>query len=227
MDTEVSLHEARTGNYYLPGNPGDVVADAIRAGEVYDAEVLDSCLEAVRANPEGVAIDVGACFGQMAVLLAREARLVHAFEAMPYLYDLTAQNLAANDVSNVVLHRAAWSVQTTLVSPDPAWQRFGSWGSFPIAMSGPGEPVEAITIDSLGLDNVSVIKIDAQGSDLHVMKGAERTMRTVGPRVVFEYEHQIAPFDFAESADDYMAFVASVGYRVLTTLGFNTVIVPG
>src|SRR4030095_13809625 len=46
--------------------------------------------------------------------------------------------------------------------------------------------VEMITIDSLGLDAVGLIKLDIQGSETIALRGAEETLRRCRPVVLIE-----------------------------------------
>ncbi len=49
-----------------------------------------------------------------------------------------------------------------------------------------GNPVQMITLDSLGLMNVSFMKIDVEGSEYKVLIGAEETIRTNNPVMIIE-----------------------------------------
>jgi hypothetical protein len=51
--------------------------------------------------------------------------------------------------------------------------------------------IRATTIDSLGLDDISFIRIDCQGADYHVLLDAEETIRSSRPVTVFESEHYL------------------------------------
>ena len=48
---------------------------------------------------------------------------------------------------------------------------------------------EQITLDSLELNNIDLIKIDIEGNELNVLKGALETIQRNKPIIEFEYNH--------------------------------------
>jgi hypothetical protein len=65
----LEYHETATGNYYLPSDtPGDVIIQAITAGKVFEPHIVEAARQFIR--PGTVALDVGACFGQMSILFS-------------------------------------------------------------------------------------------------------------------------------------------------------------
>ena len=52
--------------------------------------------------------------------------------------------------------------------------------------------IRGLTIDSLKLENVGLIKIDTQGCELHVLRGAAKTIERCHPVIIFEHELQLA-----------------------------------
>ena len=200
----------------------------MKAGEIYDGIIVDVARELIR--PASTVLDVGACFGQMAVLFSRYAGphgAVETFEANPLAAALVRLNLAANGADNATVHETAvWHRDDdALVFPVPDWTLRGSAGSFWVEPAArcqrPAWPVTTTTIDSLEFAGpVSFMKVDVQGSDLNAMRGARQTILRHRMPVVFEYEEKFGPL-FGQSFDDYMAFLDDVGYRVERVLAPN------
>ena len=64
-----SFYKTKTGNYYLPTDAcSDEIANAIKNNKIYDKSVYEIAKKYIK--PGTVAIDIGANFGQMTVLMA-------------------------------------------------------------------------------------------------------------------------------------------------------------
>ncbi len=76
-----------------------------------------------------------------------------------------------------------------------------------ISSEGDGESVEMVTLDSFNLDNVSFIKIDVEGHEIEVLKGARATLERNKPVMVIEVYGR-------SDKDDRLDFIRSLGYDV-------------
>lgn len=94
-----------------------------------------------------------------------------------------------------------------------------------------GVPTRAVTIDDLVQPHaprrVSLIKIDVQGAELRVLRGAARTIETSKPALLVELDDAALRAQGA-SVDAVVALLASHGYQgqVVTAKGLSP-IVPG
>jgi FkbM family methyltransferase len=206
--------ETETGTYWLPTDaPDDVIVRNIMDGYVFELQNLEPIIN--RANKQSVVIDVGPCFGQMSVLLSKHAKKVIAIEASADMATLCLMNFDENGCDNIeLIHAAAWDKPGEIVKfMDYEFSHYKSYGCFGIG-AGKTE-VKTITIDSLGIsDPVSSIKIDAQGADLHVMRGAEQTIRRNKCSVHFEYEDKYDQ-QFGVSWSQYEEFIRRIGYKIM------------
>jgi FkbM family methyltransferase len=231
----LTYHQTPTGNYYLPTDAhADIVANAIRSGAVFEAEVVDLARRYVR--PGSVVLDVGANFGQMSVLFSKmvgESGKVYSFEADDFVYEILEKNINANDLGARIvpifgaIHD---SMGETLHFPVQDFERFSSYGSYGIDYKnrGAGRPVPSLTIDSLNIiDPISFMKVDIQGGDLQAMRGARETIERHRMPIIFEYEYAFED-ELGMSFQDYVDFVLSIGYRFEKVVtGHNFLIVPG
>jgi FkbM family methyltransferase len=218
-----------TGHYRLPLDaPHDYVVAAIRSGTIFEADVVSLALERIR--PGDTVIDVGSNFGQMAVAFSRATGSdghVVAIEANPRLIPLLEYNLRANGCTNArTIFAAAYRESgSTLRFPPPRfwqWPSYGSYGVDPRARR--GTVVPTVALDDLDLPQpVGFIKIDTQGCDLDVLRGARRLIARWRMPIIFEYEPE---YDtrFGTSFAEYEAFVAEVGYRVVERCAQNFLI---
>jgi FkbM family methyltransferase len=138
-------------------------------------------------------VDVGANIGYFALqaaALVGPAGKVIAFEPTPTVADRLRENVRLNRLSNVTVVQAA-------VSEKAGRATFFQSAEDPEANSlydceSCGAPLEVVVLnldEELARQNVSAVdlmKIDAEGSELTVLKGARRVMTTLRPAVVLE-----------------------------------------
>ncbi|HJZ62043.1 MAG TPA: FkbM family methyltransferase [Miltoncostaeaceae bacterium] len=169
---------------------GDVTAAIAAHDGRFEPHVMATL---VRLLPrDGVAIDVGANVGAIALVLARAAPdgRVIAFEASPATVPVLRANLAANgeggvEVVPVALGDRGGSVRLSAIAA-------GAGGSFvsPREAHGEGAEVAATTLDdwveARGLERLDLIKIDVEGSEPRVLDGARRTLARHRPALVVE-----------------------------------------
>jgi FkbM family methyltransferase len=66
-------------------------------------------------------------------------------------------------------------------------------------------------LDDVVRRRVQLVKVDVEGSELEVLRGAERTLRDVRPVVVFEHEQAPGPHNVTGTLYSYLT---GLGYRV-------------
>lgn len=137
-------------------------------------------------------IDVGANIGAIALPVAkrRPASRVLAIEASASLAPVLGANLIASGLDNVsLLHAAAGPRREIAEFPDVPLSAEGNHGAIGFRYK-PGEvprrPVLMLPLDELTTPATKVIKIDVEGFELEVLKGASRTLETIRPSFLFE-----------------------------------------
>lgn len=157
-------------------------------GEWCDYE-LDLLKEVI--GPGSIVLDVGANIGTHTVAFSQmvgEGGEVYAFEAQPRLFNLFCDNIKLNNLANVkgvcgvVGDRKADRVRLAALPPDDQAFNFGS-----VAAEGDGpDYAVADMIDSLGLDRCGLIKIDVEGTEAAVIRGARATIARCQPVLYVE-----------------------------------------
>jgi FkbM family methyltransferase len=150
--------------------------------EVYEVEhILPSLID-----EDTVFIDVGAYVGFYTVYACRRARRVLAIEPNPMALAYLKANVALNNCHNAIVVPKAVSDKMGVVRlriPRLAKKgRISTMASIVWSFKEALEiDVEADTLDNIvddvGLDTVDFIKIDVEGAEGLVVKGAERTLR--------------------------------------------------
>lgn len=163
------------------------------------------------------AVDVGAHVGLFSYHLASRFEAVDAFEPMPthrecFVHNVTAENVALHACA---LGASAGEVQMTIYP--------GNSGHCHIADA--GEVVVPIaTLDSYTFDDVDFLKIDTEGYELEVLRGAIETLRRCKPAIIVE---QKANNGSRYGYDDRAAlpFLYDLGARVVAERARDYVLV--
>jgi FkbM family methyltransferase len=173
-------------------------------GEYSQGEV--SVFEKV-LKPGDIAIDVGANIGAFAIPMAKlvgDTGVVIALEASAANVQLLQKNVEQNGCGNVVIAPVAASdmVGTLKVDKQSALHAY----SRPDINEGDFE-VDCITIDSLKLQKVKLIKIDVDGHELQVLNGAAATIKQFQPIIYIENE-------IDSKREELVAWFIDRGYRL-------------
>lgn len=163
----------------------------------------------------GTIIDIGANIGTFSIWCAHEgAERVVAVEPVPATMLMLKASLALNrfcDSIVIPLEIAAWdrSGQMRIAAWDPA--NIGATA----LISSPVPAIKCAPLDDFAHlfgSRVSLIKCDAQGSDLRALQGLAVTIDRDSPFIVFEWEAELAAVH-GDTWGDCENFLAQVGYE--------------
>jgi FkbM family methyltransferase len=156
--------------------------------------------------------------GTYALSLAPYCKEVHAFECQRMTYFQLAAGIALNGLENVHPHNFALGspsdngkfLTLRIISEDGGGS---SIRSLPINYEClKEEQVELRTLDSFELENVGFLKIDVEGAELDVLKGAEATLKNSNwPPFIFEAWRD--PW-YANQKRELMEYITSLGYTI-------------
>lgn len=146
-------------------------------------------------RPGSVFLDVGANVGYHAYFaagLVGPSGSVHAFEPDPDLYDRLARNLSSFSWARPE-HLAIWHEAATLNFERAFLPEESGWGALTAIRDfnkGQRIPVNATSLDewnaSAKLSSLDLIKLDAEGAELHVLEGARTTLQRFRPTILLE-----------------------------------------
>jgi len=177
-----------------------------------------------------VAVDCGANIGTHTVEWAKMMTgwgSVTAIEAQERIYYALAGNVAINNCFNAnIIHATVGNTNGTMRIPQPDYLTPASFGSLELRPRQMPEDigqridytdralvsVRAITIDSLALKRVDLLKIDVEGMECDVLEGARRTIRQSLPVIIIEH--------LKTGGDRIVADLQHYGYR-LGEIGAN------
>lgn len=176
-----------------------------------------------------VAVDIGAHIGIHTITMSRKVGplgQVIAFEPQKKIYAEHLANLRLNHCTNVMTLRKA--LGETFQTIQMAATDLTNEGGTPIGTG--GDFAEMITLDSLNLQNVSLIKIDVERYEFFVLQGARDTILRNKPVIIFEimgeHDYNNCSQDIKEQFEKTIQLVASYGYDVTLIFGNDYIALP-
>jgi FkbM family methyltransferase len=160
-------------------------------------------------RPGDNAVDVGACIGTHAVRFAQRvgpAGTVYALEPQRSVYQLLCANAALNQLTNIhALHAAAGDAEGHVQIPaDDPW-RPRNVGNFSVDAGNGVTQVKQVTLDSLALPAVRLIKVDVEGMEERVLRGAARLIARDRPALFVEN-------NIPERSESLLRAIGGAGY---------------
>jgi len=135
-------------------------------------------------------VDAGANIGAHTVYFCRavgEHGRVHAFEPQRVVFQALCANLALNSLENAHAHHAALGECAGTIKVDvPNYSRENNFGGMSLGEWRDGEAVTLTTIDALELDACDFLKIDVEGMEQAVIRGAHGTIARHRPVLYVE-----------------------------------------
>jgi len=182
-----------------------------RALEVYGEYCPDEwALLRQLIRPGMTVVEVGANMGTHSVDMARACAPgdFYAFEPQPRLFQILCGNLALNNIANALAYPEACGdedgeVGIARIDYDVA----GNFGGFSLDRYRGDIKVRIRTIDGLGLQQCNLIKIDVEGFEPRVIRGAAETIRRCRPILYVEN-------DRAAQQQEVIDLIAALGYRM-------------
>lgn len=184
-----SLPGGKKFDFFVHAGVDQFISARIKARgswEPFETSIIVSLL-----RPGDVFIDIGANIGWHSVvagLTVGPRGRVYAFEPEGDNADLVERNVAINSLNNVRLFRCALSETTGTMK---FIKSADNMGDHRIASGGGGENAIEVPVDTLdrlvafhGLDlgRTQIVKIDTQGAELMVFKGAQNTFAGLSER---------------------------------------------
>lgn len=167
-------------------------------------------------------LDIGTNFGttilQFAKIIGKDG-LAYGFEPDPTNFSICQNNIKLNKFSNIQVENLGVGSKndTLLLVVDSEYNR----GMNKISFENNGKEsflVKIICIDDWiennNITQVNLIKIDVEGFEMEVLKGAEKTLRTFKPLLFIELDNNNLKLHNS-SAKELVEYLMLLGYKIL------------
>jgi FkbM family methyltransferase len=209
---------------------GTTLIEKIRGGKYFEEELCEAIVKDMPLE-SGVFLDIGANIGLISlyVLSRRQNTLIYAFEPGPHQYGYLKETIEYNEIGEQLF------ATNTALGEREETKKFVTHSGSDVSKdgfvnTGRGEGMKEIDVSVTTLDlwwrkagkpRVSVVKIDTEGAELLILRGATEFLKEIKPVLYFEIEPrnlEVYPY----KAIDVVSYVRSLGYTV-STLGGEVV----
>lgn len=199
---------------------GIIESEIISVGS-WNAELLESCDYFIADG--SVIIDIGANTGFESIYFAKKFPncLVYSYEPTSYAYTSLEASRALNYLSNLKTYKLGVGEGSYEIEINSPTANSGNKGAasinnnYDVDETFIKETIQIVPLDSHIEEDVKVsfIKIDTQGYELNVLKGAIKTIKRNKPVILFEHEDEYHndPLAARKSISD---FLHSLNYRI-------------
>lgn len=157
---------------------------------VYEQGTTEYIRETLKGG--GCFVDVGANIGYLSMVAASkvgETGCVHSFEPVSSTYEILNKNKDLNAFSQMNTHNfALGNSSEKLIIYSEKENRGGA--SITNKRSSKGEEIDVKRLDDLGIkERIDLIKVDVEGFEWEVLKGAAEKIREDKPIIIVEYSN--------------------------------------
>jgi FkbM family methyltransferase len=217
---------------YLLFETNDVISNHIRKFGYFDKNILTIAEFSIdhlsKLQPDGIVLDIGANMGTFTIPLAKKFDLLtfHSFEIQKPIYYQLCANALLNQLDNVEAHSFGLSDKNEIISINlPDYNEEGNIGMFSLKeefnancrggnsiFSGKKAFINLKKLDDMNLKKIIFIKVDVEGMEIFVLKGAIATLVNNNfPPILYEaWSHEW----FQERKEELDNFLISLGYKI-------------
>lgn len=189
-------------------------------GKIHEVQVTKLTIKSLKhAN---CFVDVGTNFGWYTCLASKHMPLgvVYGFEMDKLNYDLLRKNLEINNCTNVKAYNLAVSDSSGIIyyekednSPSPSFRQLSKNETL---SSKNITSMKSVTLDEFfdhEQHKPDVIKIDVEGAEINVLKGARQILGKYRPTLFVEVHPENLPI-FESSVEDVLYLLNEYGYEL-------------
>lgn len=153
-------------------------------------------------RPDPVIFDIGANIGTYTTLLSKAfpTGKLYSFEPQRLVFQMLCGNLAINNYENCYAYNLALADYNGIIQVfEPDYSCPEDFGLFSLvndkirSKSGVSYKLEIKTLDQFvsdfAIEQLDFIKIDAEGMDLQILKGARNTLARFSPSLLVEFDN--------------------------------------
>lgn len=164
----------------------------------------------VNLSKDDVFLDAGSNYGYHSIVSSLLCKKVYSFEPQKKLFDIQNLTIEKNKISNIQTFNCALgnkieTSQMLFIDYDKSCN-FGD-----LSIGEGGAEINIVTIDSLNIERLDVVKIDVQGYEKFVIQGGLEIISKCKPSFIIEFEdHHLRKFSY--SSEELIKFMMELGY---------------
>ena len=159
-----------------------------------------------------IVLDIGAHIGYFTLIMAKQAKQVHAFEPEARNFQLLKMNLELNKQSNVKLHNVAVAETNGKTMLHLCEMNRGMHRIYPSHWcKGGTREVQTVRIDDI-IQEADFIKMDIEGAELGALKGMTKLLKKCDITIIMEF--------LPSSIEEYGVKPRNI-HDLLTSLGYD------
>ena len=195
---KIKLMKTKYGPFFVMKN--DLIGRHFFRGRWYEDRIINILKKYIKPNTN--VLDIGANIGVHTIPYAKKdsSIIVHSFEPQSFIFNnLLKKNVQINKLNNVKLYNNAVgheNIKTHMSKFDQKGNLLNynnnkvfNFGGQKIGLD--GEEVNMISIDSLNIKNISLVKIDVEGFEKLVIYGMRETLKREKPVIFYEELYNI------------------------------------
>lgn len=169
------------GKLYHQIDDHDSIINVVNNNKKYQDWIIQTAKDVIAKNKltstkKQIIIDVGANIGTMTIPFAQFADEVYSFDPVKITFDTLQLNVKENNLTNVTLFNCALNDTDGNRKIFVNNSKLGASSFYDNVSNGYTETIETKTLDSFNFENIAFIKIDVQGAEIDVLKGATQTI---------------------------------------------------
>lgn len=225
MNKSLEIIETPFGNFVI--DEYDLIGGCIKKYKVWEYHLYEIYSKMITSDY--YCIDAGANIGFHSIQFGRLGKKVYSFEPQRYIFNQLSANILFNDLDNIIDSyrlglgdkketQQLWNIE------HENWVGNGAhnWGGRGIIQDNYGgeratrnevreeDIIQVITLDSLNITQCDLIKIDVQGYEYYLLKGANQLINKFKP-IIF-LENPIAEKEDIKSSFKTKSHLISIGY---------------
>jgi FkbM family methyltransferase len=221
LSGKMSLDVSRRNGFFVFHNKGNSL---VKRGETYEPEVQNALkvlvgLDRMR-NDTTVVADIGANIGLHSFCLKSlypEMQII-AFDPSPYSWKYMELSVKYNKIQNVRIEKIALSDKNGTIDLFN-WGQESSYDSLENTGRVVGVKPNIINVPVARLDDikdlprVTVIKMDCEGAELSILKGAKQLLLNNKPLILLEFnKYNMQPFNV--NSEQIFTFMSEIDYSI-------------
>ncbi len=168
----------------------EIIFAHIQKGLIWEPNIVEAFEAHIR--PGSTCLDVGANIGlhTIAMRIVESTATVISFEPNPYIFPVLHENLILDSMVTLKQiglgkRKADLFARSIKGSNNPGGASLFDY-QMDSSSSEPDLKVDVLPLDSLNIDDISVIKVDVEGMEMEVLLGGKKTIKRQRPALIIE-----------------------------------------